>query len=66
MRTLDTSAYPAFATVRMTTTDRFTTADLDRLDLPEGWRAEIIDGALYMSKAPGWDHCGAWWPTTSG
>ena len=39
-----------------TTTDRFTTADLDRLDLPEGWRAEIIDGALYMSKAPGWDH----------
>jgi Uma2 family endonuclease len=40
----------------MTTTDRFTTADLERLDLPEGWRAEIIDGALYMSKAPGWDH----------
>jgi Uma2 family endonuclease len=39
-----------------TTTERFTTADLDRLDLPEGWRAEIIDGALYMSKAPGWDH----------
>jgi Uma2 family endonuclease len=39
-----------------TTTDRFTTADLDRLDLPEGWRAEIIDGALYVSKAPGWDH----------
>jgi Uma2 family endonuclease len=36
--------------------DRFTTADLDRLDLPEGWRAEIIDGALYVSKAPGWDH----------
>ncbi|MBV8718178.1 MAG: Uma2 family endonuclease [Chloroflexi bacterium] len=41
-----------------TTTDRFTTADLDRLDLPEGWRAEIIDGALYVSKAPGWDHQG--------
>jgi Uma2 family endonuclease len=41
-----------------TTTDRFTTADLDRFDLPEGWRAEIIDGALYMSKAPGWDHQG--------
>jgi Uma2 family endonuclease len=39
-----------------TTTDRFTTADLDRLDLPEGWRAEIIDGVLYVSKAPGWDH----------
>jgi len=39
-----------------TTTDRFTTTDLDRLDLPEGWRAEIIDGALYVSKAPGWDH----------
>jgi len=41
-----------------TTTDRFTTADLDRLDLPEGWRAEIIDGALYVSKAPGWEHQG--------
>src|SRR5919201_1038410 len=40
----------------MTTTDRFTTADLERLDLPEGWRAEIIDGVLYVSKAPGWDH----------
>ena len=40
----------------MTTSDRFTTADLERLDLPEGWRAEIIDGVLYMSKAPGWDH----------
>jgi len=39
-----------------TTTDRFTTADLDRLELPESWRAEIIDGALYVSKAPGWDH----------
>ncbi|MBV9895371.1 MAG: Uma2 family endonuclease, partial [Chloroflexi bacterium] len=37
----------------MTTIDRFTTADLDRLELPEGWRAEIIDGALYVSKAPG-------------
>jgi Uma2 family endonuclease len=37
-------------------TDRFTTADLERLDLPEGWRAEIIDGVLYVSKAPGWDH----------
>jgi Uma2 family endonuclease len=42
----------------ITTIDRFTTADLDRLDLPEGWRAEIIDGALYVSKAPGWDHQG--------
>ncbi|HEY2594714.1 MAG TPA: Uma2 family endonuclease [Chloroflexota bacterium] len=40
----------------MTTIDRFTTADLDRLELPEGWRAEIIDGVLYVSKAPGWDH----------
>jgi Uma2 family endonuclease len=37
-------------------TDRFTTANLDRLDLPKGWRAEIIAGALYVSKAPGWDH----------
>jgi Uma2 family endonuclease len=41
-----------------TTTDRFTTADLDRLDLPEGWRAEIMDGVLYVSKAPGWRHQG--------
>ena len=43
----------------MTTIDRFTTADLDRLELPEGWRAEIIDGVLYVSKASGWDHQGA-------
>jgi len=50
--------YSAFATVRVTTTDRFTTTDLDRLDLPDGWRAEIIDGALYVSKASGWDHQG--------
>jgi Uma2 family endonuclease len=40
----------------VTTTDRFTTADLERLELPEGWRAEIIDGELYVSKAPSWDH----------
>jgi Uma2 family endonuclease len=40
----------------MTTIDRFITADLERLELPEGWRAEIIDGVLYVSKAPGWDH----------
>jgi Uma2 family endonuclease len=42
----------------MTAADRFTAADSDRLDLPEGWRAEIIDGALYVSKAPGWNHQG--------
>jgi Uma2 family endonuclease len=35
---------------------RFTTTDLDRLELPEGWRAEIIDGELCLSKAPAWDH----------
>jgi hypothetical protein len=29
----------------MATTDRFSTADLERLELPEGWRAEIIDGS---------------------
>ena len=40
----------------MATIDRYTTADLDRLDLPDGWRAEIIDGELYVSKAPSWEH----------
>jgi len=38
------------------TSDRFTTDDLYRLNLPEGWRAEIIDGQLFVSKAPGWAH----------
>jgi len=40
----------------MTTTERFTTADLERLELPEGWRAEVIDGELLVSKAPSWQH----------
>lgn len=26
------------------------------LDLPAGWRAEIIDGELFVSKPPGWGH----------
>jgi Uma2 family endonuclease len=35
---------------------RFTTKDLDRLpDIP-GIRYEIIDGVLYVAKAPGWEH----------
>jgi Uma2 family endonuclease len=39
-----------------TTTDRFTSADLECLKLPAGWRAEVIDGELFVSKAPSWDH----------
>jgi Uma2 family endonuclease len=35
---------------------RFTSADLDRLTLPEGWRAEVIDGELLVSKQPSWEH----------
>jgi Uma2 family endonuclease len=35
---------------------RFTTRDLDRLpDIP-GIRYEIIDGVLYVAKAPSWEH----------
>ena len=40
----------------MSISARFTTRDLDRLpDIP-GIRYEIIDGELYVSKAPGWEH----------
>src|SRR5216683_6044466 len=39
-----------------TTGQRFTSADLDRIDVPEGWRAEVIDGELFVSKQPSWDH----------
>lgn len=44
----------------MTTTaacrEGFTSADLEELNLPEGWRAEIIDGELLVSKQPSWQH----------
>ena len=35
---------------------RFTIRDLERLPDVEGIRYEIIDGELYVSKAPGWEH----------
>jgi Uma2 family endonuclease len=40
----------------MTTSGRFTSADLDRLPAIEGIRYEIIDGDLYVSKPPHWHH----------
>jgi hypothetical protein len=47
-----------------TTTDRFTTADLDRFDLPEGWRAElqnedVLTSDLFVGLAV---HVSALWP----
>lgn len=35
---------------------RFTTADLDAIQVPEGWRVEIIEGELVVSKQPSWAH----------
>jgi Uma2 family endonuclease len=40
----------------MSTSLRFTTADLDGLPNIDGVRYEIIDGELYVSKAPDWRH----------
>ena len=40
----------------MTTAFRFTSADLERLPVIEGVRYEIIDGDLYVSRAPGEPH----------
>jgi Uma2 family endonuclease len=40
----------------MTMSGRFTSADLDRLPAIEGIRYEIIDGDLYVSKQPHWQH----------
>ena len=40
----------------MTTAFRFTTKDLEAMPEIEGVRYEIIDGELYVSTAPHWDH----------
>jgi Uma2 family endonuclease len=40
----------------MSTTRRYTSADLERLPEIEGVRYEIIDGELYVSKQPDWHH----------
>ncbi len=40
----------------MTTAFRFTSADLEQLPDIEGVRYEIIDGDLYVSRAPGEPH----------
>ena len=40
----------------MSTSLRFTTRDLECLPDIDGVRYEIIDGELYVSKAPGWHH----------
>jgi len=40
----------------MSTSLRFTTSDLECLPDIDGVRYEIIDGELYVSKAPGWHH----------
>ena len=40
----------------MSISQRFTTADLELLPDVEGWRYEIIDGELHLSKQPDWHH----------
>ena len=40
----------------MTTAFRFTSKDLEAVPQIEGVRYEIIDGELYASNAPSWDH----------
>jgi Uma2 family endonuclease len=40
----------------VTTAFRFTTRDLEAMPEIEGVRYEIIDGELYVSTAPHWDH----------
>lgn len=40
----------------MSTTRRFTSADLDALPNDDGNRYEIIDGELHVSKQPHWRH----------
>lgn len=40
----------------MSIAQRFTTADLELLPDVEGWRYEIIDGELHVSKQPSWEH----------
>ena len=40
----------------MSTTRRYTSADLERLPDDEGIRYEIIDGELHVSKQPSWHH----------
>src|SRR6266496_1692626 len=40
----------------MSTSLRYTTADLEGLPTIDGVRYEIIDGELYVSKQPDWHH----------
>jgi Uma2 family endonuclease len=40
----------------VSTTRRYTSADLERLPQVEGTRYEIIDGELHVSTAPAWEH----------
>lgn len=40
----------------MTTARRYTSADLERLPDVEGTRYEIINGELFVSKQPRWEH----------
>jgi len=42
----------------VSTAFRFTTKDLEAMPRIEGVRYEIIDGELYVSTAPSWDHQG--------
>jgi Uma2 family endonuclease len=59
--TFDTPPYTGHkatspGSITVTTGFRFTTKDLETMPEIEGVRYEIIDGELYVSTAPHWDH----------
>src|SRR5947207_1145264 len=39
-----------------TAADTFTSADLERVNWPDDWRVELIDGELVVTHALGWQH----------
>jgi Uma2 family endonuclease len=39
-----------------TAADTFTSADLERVNWPDDWRVEVIDGELVVTHAHGWQH----------
>ncbi|MCC6175166.1 MAG: Uma2 family endonuclease [Chloroflexi bacterium] len=40
----------------MSVTRRYTVSDLEQIEAVEGWRYEVIDGELCVSKQPSWHH----------
>lgn len=40
----------------MSVSRRYTIADLDAIEVVEGYRYEVIDGELHVSRSPSWHH----------